>query len=161
MMRVLGLDPGSVSAAWALLSDASAVVGDVPTIGKNVNAAELARIVREMSVSAAVIEAVGAFPGQGVSSSFQFGRGFGTIIGVVQALGLPLTFVPPTVWKKRYALAGKRDDKDAGRALAVQLYPTTKGLELKKHGGRADALLLARYHMETIVAATPLSNNIG
>jgi crossover junction endodeoxyribonuclease RuvC len=148
-VRILGIDPGSISAAAALLTPDKAVVFDVPVVSKNINAGEFARLVRVLNPTCAVIESVSAFPGQGISSAFNFGRGFGTLIGVVQALGIELHFVSPVRWKNHFKLAGKRDDKDAGRQLATQLYPSVTGLELKKHGGRADALLLARYYSET------------
>jgi crossover junction endodeoxyribonuclease RuvC len=151
----MGIDPGSISAAYALLTPDKAIVADVPVVSKNINAAEFARHVHVLNPSCAVIESVSSFPGQGISSAFNFGRGFGTLIGVIQALGIELHFVSPVKWKNHFRLAGKRDDKDAGRQLATQLFPAVTGLELKKHGGRADALLLARYFSETNNRATP------
>jgi crossover junction endodeoxyribonuclease RuvC len=50
--------------------------------------------------------------------------------------------VTPGVWKRHAGLIGK--EKDASRELAARLYPQAT-LNLKKHHGRADALLLARY----------------
>lgn len=147
--RIIGIDPGSISGAWALLAPEGVVVGDVPVLGKNVNAPEFARILRALSVDFAVVEDVHSFPGQGVASSFSFGRGLGTILGVVGALEIPMISVSPTKWKKHFGIVGKRDDKDAGRIKAISLFPSAKGLELKKHAGRSDALLLARWFVET------------
>ena len=145
-MRILGIDPGSVSGALALITDDEIWLRDMPELSKHVNPAELARLLKEWRPDVAAIEQVGAFPGQGISSAFNFGRGYGTAIGVVSCLEIPLHFYAPTVWKKHFGLVGKREDKDAGRVKAIQLYPWVKGLELKKHGNRADALLIATYH---------------
>ena len=38
----------------------------------------------------AIIEKVGAMPGQGVSSMFQFGRSVGMVEGVLAALQIPV-----------------------------------------------------------------------
>lgn len=145
-LRVLGVDPGSISGAIAMITDEQVFLRDMPLISKNVNASELARIIKEWRPDVAAIELVSAFPGQGVSSTFQFGRGFGTAIGVLGALEIPMEFYTPTRWKAFYNLQGKREDKDAGRCKAIELFPWVKGLELKKHSGRADALLIANYH---------------
>lgn len=145
-MRVLGVDPGSVSGAVALLGDGGALVADVPTVSKRVNAAALARLLRDWGPDCAAVELVGSFPGQGIASAFNFGHGAGTIIGVLGALEIPISFYVPSVWKKHYGLVGKRDDPDAGRQRAIELFPTVAGLDLKKHHGRADALLIANFH---------------
>ena len=85
----------------------------------------------------------------GVTSAFNFGYGFGIWIGVLTALGLPFQQVHPVTWKRRMLFdAGK--EKDASRVKAMQLFPKTAGdLKLKKHHGRADALLIAAWAQAT------------
>jgi crossover junction endodeoxyribonuclease RuvC len=80
-------------------------------------------------------------PHQGVASTFKFGVGFGSILGVLQALGLPLEFVTPAVWKGTFNLG-----KDKGAALykARLLYPSAD-LRLAKHDGRGEALLIGTW----------------
>ena len=80
-------------------------------------------------------------PGQGTRSMFTTGDGYGLSIGLVTTLQLPYTSVRSGVWKRSLAL-GK--DKEASRLRAIQLYPGAD-LRLKKHHGRAEALLLASY----------------
>ena len=48
----------------------------------------------------AVIENVHSMPHQGVASTFAFGQGFGTILGMLKALGIPFSTVPPQRWQR-------------------------------------------------------------
>lgn len=81
-------------------------------------------------------------PGQGVTSMFNFGQGYGVIKGVLAGIGVPYKDATPQKWKKACGLIGS--DKDAARLLAIELFPDAE-LHLKKHGGRADALLIAKF----------------
>jgi hypothetical protein len=90
-------------------------------------------------------------PLQGVASTFKFGMAVGIIHGVVLGHGVPLHLVTPGTWKRHFKLTGT--DKDAARGLAIRLHPTMGGLHLKKHQGRADALLMGRYFLEASVDA--------
>jgi hypothetical protein len=104
------------------------------------------------------IEKVNAMPGMGdngerrsmgATSAFNFGMGFGVWMGIIAALRLPVQQVHPRTWKARM-MADMDKDKDASRVKAMQLYPqAAKGLSLKKHHGRADALLMAAYAERT------------
>lgn len=89
------------------------------------------------------LEQVGAMPGQGVSSMFAFGQVFGIIKGVLAALSIPMTLVPPVRWKKAIGVPAA---KDGARARASQLLPGHANLwPLVKHDGRAEAALIAYY----------------
>ena len=154
----LGLDPG-ISGALALLDGEEVLfVADMPVMekthgkGQQVNAAILADNIRHCQAIAAAdgqglkvyLEQVGAMPGQGVTSVFTFGEGFGVIKGVLGTLAVPYRLVRPQSWKKRAGLLGK--EKDAARALAIQQHPEIADqLTRKKDGGRADAILIARF----------------
>lgn len=149
-MRI-GIDPG-ISGAIAIIHDHGGVTfHDMPTVtklngkGNQVDAATLANVLREYAVAdIAYLEQVGAMPGQGVTSMFSFGDSFGVIRGILAAVGIPYCLVRPQKWKKRAGLSGR--DKDAARAVAMNLYPSaSSGLSRKKDVGRADALLLAHY----------------
>lgn len=93
----------------------------------------------------AFIEKVGAMPGQGVTSMFSFGYGFGVWMGILAALKIPHTLVTPQAWKKEM-FAGYDKDTDS-RVIARRLFPvqTEESLSRKKDHGRADALLIAEY----------------
>lgn len=147
----LGIDPG-LSGAICMLDREGAVrfVRDLPVVRDRslawIDGGEMQSLIlneRGGYPVVAMIERVSAMPKQGVSSSFQFGVGFGSILGVLQALAIPIEFVTPRVWKKSYGLDS---DKKAALHKARLLYPD-QGLNLRlaKHDGRAEALLIARY----------------
>ena len=95
----------------------------------------------------ACVEKVGAMPGQGVTSMFNFGKSAGYIEGVLSALGIPYQLVMPKRWKGEFTLNGK--DKAASVAVCRKLFPE---ICLKRSDrcrvdsdGMAEALLLAEF----------------
>lgn len=93
-----------------------------------------------------VIERQQAMPRQGVVSTFRTGYGFGLWMMLLHALKLPHGVpVLARAWKLDAGLAGiKVNWKEAARFTAQGLFPHAP-LHLKKHHGRAEALLLANY----------------
>lgn len=148
-MRVIGIDPGSVSGAGALLdtNDPQLIcVFDLPVVADGLDPAQLTRVFRNFDAHMAVVERVSAMPGQGVSSMFKFGRAYGTILGVLAALEVPTHLVTPVVWKKHFGLPGK--DKERAREFAIRMFPQVSGLSRKKDAGRAEALLISKWFLE-------------
>jgi len=153
-MIVIGIDPGQTGAVVALEREGP-VFYDTPTAtfkksgGGNKTdfvPAAMANILRDYDPlnCHVFIEQVGGMPGQGVTSMFGFGKGYGMWIGIIAALRIPHTFVTPQRWKKEFMLG--KSDKDDGRLRAIELFPAAaEDLKLKKHIGRADALLIAEY----------------
>ena len=95
----------------------------------------------------AAVEKVGARPGQGTVSMFNFGKSAGYIEGVLSAFGIPYQLVPPNKWKKEFSLIGQ--DKQASIVTGRKLVPE---LDLKRtercrtdSDGKAEATLLAEY----------------
>jgi hypothetical protein len=145
-MIVLGIDPGSVSAAWGLLGPGVCLCDDVPVAANMVNAVGFADMVAGSGADMVIVERVNAFPKQGVSSSFRFGMGLGIIHGVVAALGFRMIEVSPTVWKRHFKLGPEKED---ARALALKRFPGVgPNLARKKDAGRAEALLMALWWQE-------------
>ena len=145
---LLAIDPG-LNGAFAFLGHRGEFIAcdELPRFGKLVDAVNFGRVLSSMRPERAVIERVGAMPKQGVSSTFTFGTAYGIAIGCVAGFGIPLAYVAPAKWKAHFRLLGK--DKDASREVAIRLYPEAANhLTLKKHHGRADALLLARYALD-------------
>ena len=150
MTIIIGIDPGQTG-SLAIIKDGQVVeLHDMPVsqrlhgTGQQVNAAELASILLGRSDATVYLEAVHAMPGQGISSTFRFGESLGVVLGVCGALQLPIRWQSPTQWKKAAGLTKK--EKDAARTLAMQLHPEVADmLSLKKHVGRADAILIAEF----------------
>lgn len=146
----LGVDPGLTGAIAFYYSGYPDLIAveDMPVIAGDVSAADLAARINMVRPDAAVIELVGARPGQGVSSMFKFGKSFGVVIGVCQALKIPTHFVAPQKWKKHFSLSA---DKDDSRRRATEYWPDRPELfAKKKHDGRAEAALIARYGSEVL-----------
>lgn len=92
------------------------------------------------------LEKVGAMPGQGVTSMFNFGASYGYIKGVLEACLIPYQEIPPQRWKKEFGL---NSDKAASVDVCRKLFPDVNLLATercrKPHDGMAEALLLAEY----------------
>lgn len=154
---VLGVDPGlgGAMALYCLRSKKLVSVHDMPIVqvqasrrGKIHNNLDLYDIALFLDanrdlISLAVIEEVGAAPGQGVSSMFKFGFVTGAITGLVAANLIPVHTVKPAVWK---VLMGLSTDKKLSRAKAIENFPSHKNEFLRaKDDGRAEAALLAKF----------------
>jgi len=153
-MIAIGADPG-VSGAISAVRNGTELLGvyEMPVLRavksakvvRSVDGAGVARVIREvMAIDpqeyyACVIEQTSSMPGQGVASTFSMGHSRGVVEGVVQALGLPLTLVTPTVWKKQMKLTS---DKEFVRAHIQRLFPSTD-LSRKKDHDKAEAIALA------------------
>lgn len=149
---VLGFDPGQSGAIAAVDHGGNLLwVEDMPVIEKVVSARLLWQILARHDgvFSLAVIENVHSMPKQGVASSFKFGRSKGVIEGCVAALGCPTELPTPSGWKKDMRLSR---DKDAGRAVAVELWPEHAELfKRKKDADRAEAALMAEWGRRLLV----------
>jgi crossover junction endodeoxyribonuclease RuvC len=158
MRIILGIDPGLGGALAALSAMGKLVIVDAPTVevkrggkGKReIDPAALADIIREMKPTHAVVEKVGAMPGQGVSSMFSFGRSVGQVEGALAALGIPVSYVSPLTWKRSLSVPA---GKDGARLRASQLLPAyAERWRLVKHDGRAEAGLIALWGLLNVPA---------
>lgn len=153
-----GVDPGLSGAVSTLIDGDPGPILDMPTVQvgdwREVDAAALAAWIREVRGQhsgadfSACVEKVSARPGDGGTSAFRFGEGYGQVKAVLGVLGVPYSRAIPAVWKRHMGLLGT--EKDAARLLAIRRFPGAEPqLRRKKDGGRADALLLALYHENT------------
>ncbi len=148
-MLTLSIDPGLTGAAAILSADGTLeLVIDLPIIRDKslawVDGAELQSILLDAirgRPCRAVVERVSSMPAQGIASAFTFGVGFGSILGVLQAMHVGIELVTPATWKKSMNLS-----RDKGTSLhrARLLFPGAD-LQLAKHDGRAEAILLGVY----------------
>ena len=157
-MKIIGIDPG-LSGAIAILKDNKVIdIFDMPVMSegkknkKQLNSAQLVNIINENTEKNeeifVVVEQVNAMPGQGVTSMFNFGQSFGVLKGVCAAMQLPIFFVRPAKWKKYYDLINSQ--KDSSRVKAIEMFPKFSSmLSRKKDTNKADAILIANYHLNS------------
>lgn len=146
-MRIfVGIDPGVVSGAWGIVDHhgqyfaSGHIQNDTDRIRVIPWRDELSNAIGINDVSF-VIESVHSMPGQGLASTFKFGRAVGAIEAVVALFREPWFIVSPKKWK---ADMGVTSDKSTSLNLARQLW-TTAPLARKKDHGVAEALLLAEW----------------
>jgi len=156
-MKFMGIDPGAFGAVAILDKDSrELVVIDMPTLKvkrgprvvNQVDAHMLAEAVRPHVTGneKALLEKTWAMPGQGVSSTYAFGRAAGIVEGVLAGLSVPFQLIPPATWTKSMRTFG---GKDGSRQRAQELFPDYAHLfARKKDDGRAEAALLACYAAE-------------
>jgi crossover junction endodeoxyribonuclease RuvC len=147
---ILAIDPGAKGAlAFFRPEQGTLELIDTPTVEvkrgqklkTEISPQMLAAIIRARNPSIAILEIVGAMPGQGVSSMFQFGRGVGMLEGILSALDVPVTYISPQGWQKA---VNARSGKDGNRQRAAELFPAYAHMfARKKDDGRADAALMA------------------
>lgn len=147
---IIGIDPGQTGSLAFYEDGKITAIEDMPVMarthgqGQQVDPYALATLIMEHggNSAVAVLEQVSAMKGQGVTSSFNFGEAVGIVKGVLGALQIPIRMVTPQRWKRKAGIVGK--DKDAARALAIQLHPEIADqLTRKKDVGRADAVCIA------------------
>lgn len=153
-----GIDPGLSGAVATLIDGDAGPILDMPTLQvgdwREVDAAALAAWIRDVRGQhagadfSACVEKVSARPGDGGTSAFRFGEGYGQVKAVLGVLGIPYSRAIPAVWKRHMGLLGT--EKDAARLLAITRFPAAEPmLRRKKDGGRGDALLIGLWHENT------------
>lgn len=141
MTVYVGIDPGK-SGAMAILYPN----GSIETIPFNmVNYVDAIRGLTDYPVKCC-LEKVGAMPGQGVVSMFNFGHNLGFIEGVLQSNSIPYQLVPPQTWKKEFSLSS---EKAKSIEVCQKLFPKANLLATqrsrKPSDGIAEAILMAEY----------------
>jgi hypothetical protein len=157
---ILGVDPG-LDGGWAILwpETSELVAGDMPTSGvgsrRRVEGSLFAEVIRaHPELVRAAIELVGPGPQGGRVSMFRFGAAYGTVLGVIAAVGLSFELVTPQTWKKRYRIPSG-SAKEASRQLALAIWPKHAALFARKRDhARGEAALLAKFCAE-LRGATP------
>ena len=146
MTHWIGIDPGQTGGLAYIHDGRLVYAAPMPAISGEVDAIGLHHLLSDWTTGGTgvkvVIEQVHSMPGQGVSSTFKFGKNFGIAIGVVAAMQLPLHRITPQKWKQQFTLTGK--DKDASRGKASELWPDmAHNWRFKYLNGVSDAALIA------------------
>ncbi len=155
-MNIVAFDPG-INGGVAIIDGLGDLVLciDTPTIGdgthRRIDAVTLATNLRNYTpYKFAVVEQVGAMPKQGVSSTFRFGQSYGTLLGIIGTLSIPVVHVSPAKWKKAMSL---NSDGEESRARAIDTWPDwADQMTRKKDHNRAEAALLALWGFQHHVA---------
>ena len=142
-MIYIGIDPGKAG-GYALIDDT----------GARAYPWDDARFIEDMRVTVnrmddtaiAAVEKVGAMPGNGSVSMFNFGQSYGFILGALMALNVPFQIVPPRKWKAEFGL---NSDKAKSIDVCHRLFP---GVSLRRtdkcrtdSDGMAEALLICEW----------------
>ena len=161
-MIFIGIDPGKDGAVAVILPPQTTVqLFDTPTLRVKEGSAK-----RNFDVAGMValllpfvdyhclvsLERIHAMPGQGVTSMFSMGEGYGLWQGILAALTMPYQLVTPQRWKADL-MEGAPKDKAASVLVASRLFPASandlRGKKGAARDGRGDALLLAEWGRRT------------
>lgn len=144
MNLFLGIDPGKSGGIACIPDRGDPWAFKMPETLKDIfdAVAEIRHNVDEAwgeSDVVAVLEQVHSMPGQGVTSCFTFGEGYGALQMALIAAGIPFVKVTPQKWQKALScMTG--GDKNVSKRKAQELFPT-----IKVTHAIADSLLLAHY----------------
>tara|TARA_B100001123_G_C15316610_1_gene1026330 strand:+ start:1065 stop:1559 length:495 start_codon:yes stop_codon:yes gene_type:complete len=160
-MLIIGIDPGIAGAICFFENGEIKDVIDMPVMAegkKGKRQVNGRQVFNEISLRIknydlnninVAVEQVSAMPGQGVTSMFNFGQSFGIIKGICSAMQLPIFFIRPVKWKKHFDLINSQ--KDSSRTKVIEMYPLISSiLSKKKDANKADAILIASFHENTI-----------
>lgn len=137
-MTFIGIDPGKSGGIAAVSDDGQSTVAyKMPETEKDIWI--LLSSIKAEGPCFCLIERVHSMPGQGVSSVFTFGMGYGALRMALVGLSIPFETVNPQAWQKGLGCLTK-GDKNVSKARAQQLFP-----QIKVNHYVADALLIAEF----------------
>ena len=157
-MNIIGIDPGKSGAVVSMNLETHAVSSKQMTpmvkVGKSrheYDVQQMSAILRDLSECGGkvFIERQQARPGQGVSSMFTIGLGYGLWLGICGGLQIPIEVVSPVSWTKEMLRGVPGEGKGRNILAAKRLFPSE---DLRKsdrarvaHDGICDALLICEY----------------
>lgn len=155
-MITIGVDPGVTGAIAAVRNGHQLIyLADMPTKeepsktrkSRSVCGAGVNRVIREIiglcpgEAFEVIVEQTASGFGKGTIAAFSMGYSRGVVEGVIEARGMPLSLVRPSIWKKAMGLT---KDKVESRHKMLELFPGAD-IKLVKHHDRAEAIALALY----------------
>lgn len=156
MTSYIGIDPGKDGGVAVVRDGRLSLICITPTLSepgekRQYDITGMKRILLSVRTAEesihAVIEKQGAFPGQGVSSMFSLGTGYGLWLGLLAGLNIPYTIVTPQKWKKEVLAGTPGEGKARSITVAQRLFPQEdfrKSERARKpHDGIAEAALIA------------------
>lgn len=152
MTTIISIDPGQRGFYVVIVN--GLVTERAPVYGKSDSPvpALLALLNANPGIVQAVVEKAQTKAGQSLPAMFNYGVGFGQILGALEARGIAVALVPPQEWtRKMHTLVqGACEDSPKARSLNVakRLYPqetfTPQGCRVP-HDGLVDAVLIGFY----------------
>lgn len=143
-MTFIGIDPGKKGALAMIIRTEAGEEIVTASFDKETYLSTLFRVDEKDAVCC--LEHVSAMPGQGVTSMFSFGEGFGWLQGVLDTCGIPYELVKPQKWKKAFSITA---DKNSSIQVCKRLFPQVSLKRTEKcktdDDGIAEALLMAEY----------------
>ena len=161
MSIIVGIDPGQKGAIAHISTSGRAIAFPMPTllITKSKRILDEVKIChfleqRKKSIRHIFIEKVASMHGQGVSSTFTFGTGYGILRGICVGLHLPYTLVHSRTWKRIICMDMPKGSKDVSIIVAKRIWPNTNLCPTprsKDSDGMADALCIAEYGRRSLL----------
>lgn len=155
-MIIVGIDPGKSGAIVALGENGydGYVLIPMPLSGKEICPKGISAALHAITFEGDThifIEHAQAMPKNGSVAMFNYGCGFGYLIGVCAHAGYPFTLVKPRQWQKvmHQGADQSADPKDRSAQVVHRLFPNVTFKKTprctKDHDGMIDALLIAEY----------------
>jgi crossover junction endodeoxyribonuclease RuvC len=155
MRKILGIDPG-LSGGLSIIDERFNLIACIPmpTLtfdGKKrrVDPRPVFDFIATHAPELAVVELVGARPGQGVVSMFNFGDAFGVVRAVTECLCPVVRYSRPQEWRGHQNLSGLSKEQIAEVAFEVfqaeQIYGKSRGGKRSVRDGISDCLMIAKY----------------
>lgn len=148
MKVYIGIDPGKKGGYAFICESENKRIVDTKIWDDNNFANDLYKYINICSKENMIcaVEKVGAVRGNGIVSTFSFGKSAGYIEGVLTALKVPYQLVPPQKWKKTFSLS---NDKKQSIETCKRLFPNVDLRATQRcrtdSDGKAESLLLAEY----------------
>lgn len=152
-MRIIGIDPGKSGGVAVLDKEGKIILVDVLD-----DAAWFASFVREQRLAEdgelrIFLEKAQVFAKNGAVGMFNYGVGFGELLGVLATLAISHELVPPQTWTRAMHAGHLTSNvaKDRSRHVVKRLFPAedlrnpNAPKSIKAHDGIIDALLIAEY----------------
>jgi len=112
MAIILGIDPGATGGVFRLQVDEHENIVYSKMMTCSSSDMDTVAVIKDQvgsGVDVAVVEQVSSFPGQGVSSTFTFGRRYGVILGVLHSLKCNTILVRSQKWQKDLGMTLSKD----------------------------------------------------
>ena len=149
---IVGIDPGREGAV-VRISTSGAASWLLPYDDAGLSGRQLTELLQTKVESGdlVVLERAQSMPKQGIASAFRYGRDYGVILGVLDAIGASYQTVAPGVWHRAVVGGSGADPKARARAVVEARLPWLElrpGKRRKAHEGIVDAACLALYGLE-------------